>query len=44
MEAAVRDVCPAGAGLTEEMQLLPAKLLEAKREVESPLLFCSSCP
>ena len=43
MEAAVREVCPAGAGFTEEMLLLPEKLLKAKREGESALPSRFSC-
>ena len=43
MEAAVREVCPAGAGFTEEMLLLPEKLLKAKREGESALPSHFSC-
>lgn len=44
MEAAARDACPASAGPTEEMQLLPGKLPEAEREGEVPLLYPSSLP
>ena len=44
MGAAVREVCPAGAGFTEEMLLLPEKLLKAKREGASALPSRFSCP